>query len=352
MSVAILVVWLLVIPVLLGSLAGGYVYKWKKDPVLMWISGQIFLWALFQLICVPFVLARQRFSLVVLCYGGTAGALALLAAVLWIKGSRKRKRGMTVLQGEKEKKGVWYYVLWGIFVLLLLFQLVQTVRMTYGDGDDAFYVAVSSITEESDYMYQKLPYTGGTTALDARHGLAPFPVWIAFLARVSGMRTVSVAHVAVPLALLLMTYGGFYLIGRKLLSGRGERLPFFLVMTELLVLFGDTSFYTVENFMLARSRQGKSAMGSIVFPMMVWILLMILEKLQEGQGVERIWWLLLGSAATAACLCSTLGTMLSCLLVGVTGLCAAAVYRRWKLLIPMAACCIPAVCYVLLYLVL
>ena len=42
-------------------------------------------------------------------------------------------------------------------------------------------------------MYQKIPYTGMNTELDVRHGLAPFPIWIAWLARMTGISTVVVA---------------------------------------------------------------------------------------------------------------------------------------------------------------
>lgn len=59
--------------------------------------------------------------------------------------------------------------------VLLLVQLVLAVLMVYGDGDDAYYVAISAAAEESGRMYQKIPYTGMHTELDVRHGLAPFP---------------------------------------------------------------------------------------------------------------------------------------------------------------------------------
>lgn len=89
----------------------------------------------------------------------------------------------------------------------------------------------------------------------------------------TGITTVIVAKTLVPVALISMTYGVFYLLGsRVLFAGEGAyrkkwALPAFLLCTEVLVLFGDYSYYTVENFMIARSRQGKAALGSILIPM-------------------------------------------------------------------------------------
>ncbi|MBQ8230370.1 MAG: hypothetical protein IJZ34_00360 [Lachnospiraceae bacterium] len=361
----ILFLWLFMIPTLVGNIAAAGVDKKEKNLPFLWITGQMLLWAVFQLIAVPLVLTGKPFSThfkeaisrenplwtVVTLYLAAAVVLAAAGILFSCRRLRKRKMAFKVIRGF-DNKGKWYCILWLFFWLLLIFQMVQAVRMTYADGDDAFYVAVATIAEESNYMYQKLPYTGGTTGLDGRHGLAPFPIWIAFLARISGVPVVTTAHVAVPLALIPMTYGIYYLIGRKICARRNEKLPLFLVLTEILVLFGDYSFYSVENFMIARSRQGKAALGSIIIPMMFFLFLIILERIQENKKVELIWWMLLTAVIMSGCLCSTLGAMLLCMLTGVVGICASVVYRRMKLLVPMALCCIPAVVYAVLYLLL
>lgn len=347
----LLVVWLVLIPTAAGAIVAAGVDKNKKTLPFLWISGQILLWAVFQVICVPFILKQKEFSKVVWVYGIVAVLLSVTGVVLLLWKVRSSRQSLRVIAGRSGRKEGLYYTAWAVFWLLLTFQLLQAVRMTYADGDDAFYVAVSTIAEESNTMYVKLPYTGGSTGLDARHGLAPFPIWIAFLARISGIKTVSVAHVAVPLVLLPMTYAVYYLIGRRICGKSSlEKLPLFLIFTELLVLFGDYSFYTAENFMIARSRQGKSALGNIILPMMLLVLLMLLEQIQEKQRADWQLWALLMVVVTAGCLCSTLGALLSCLLLGVTGLCAMVCYRTWKLLLPLAISCAPAVIFAVLYL--
>ena len=249
-------------------------------------------------------------------------------------------------------------ILWVLAGVLLLVQLVLAVLMVYGDGDDAYYVAISAAAEESGRMYQKIPYTGMHTELDVRHGLAPFPIWIAWLAQMTGITTVIVAKTLVPVALISMTYGVFYLLGsRVLFAGEGAyrkkwALPAFLLCTEVLVLFGDYSYYTVENFMIARSRQGKAALGSILIPMIFFLLLTLLRKIQEEQKITVGFWVLLGSVMTACCLASTMGALLACMLVGTAGLCGAVSYRKWKLILPLIGCCIPCIVYAGMYLLL
>ena len=350
-QILILILVLGLIPLLVGGIP-GYLGDRKMLYNLpeRWVSGQFILWAGFQLICVPLVLQERNFYVVVALYLVYIGAMILMVSAMGIR-CRARRMSVRLIKGYDAERESDLSLLWLPFFCILLYQLIQAVRMTYGDGDDAFYVAVSTITNNAETMYQKLPYTGGGTELDARHGLAPFPIWVAFLARVSGMPAVTVAHVALPVVLIPMTYAVFYLLGCRLFPERDRKLPLFLIFTELLVLFGDYSYYTTENFMIARSRQGKAALGSIVIPFILYLLLVLLQKMQEKEKVPFSLYLMLLTATITGCLCSTLGALLICMLIAITGVTGAICYRDRRILLPMAGCCIPCVCYALLYLI-
>ena len=348
LQILLLGILLFVIPMWIGG-SFTNVDKGSKNMGFRWISGQMLLWAGFQLLCVPMVLWEKSFQLVVQYFIIYTAALVLVAMILFFLRRKKPKLYSVRERRSAGEKG--YYISWGIFWALLAFQLVMAVVMTYADGDDAFYIAEATHAVDSEMMYDKIPYTGWPTEMDVRHALAPFPIWIAYLSKVTGIKTVSVAHVLLPIAMISMTYGIYYLLGVRLLDSKRERLPLFMIFAELLVIFGDYSFCSVENFMIARSRQGKAALGSIVIPMLILLLLILLERLQESKRLPSGYWVLLTATLTAGCLCSTLGAMLSCMLVGITGMCAAACYRKWSVLFPMAACCIPCVLYAGIYLI-
>ncbi|MBR1930487.1 MAG: hypothetical protein IJ833_03295 [Lachnospiraceae bacterium] len=351
----ILGIGMLGIPVLVGSLFDGlFSHVDAPLPRLLsrWISGQMLLWACFQSICVPMILRKLRFSKVVYVYCALTAVLMLVAVGVMVKRKQQCRGSLRIVQERTWLKKRRNRILWGLFGAILLFQLVQAIRLTYADWDDAFYVAISSITAESDSMYQILPYTGGTTGLEARHGLAPFPIWIALLAKLSGVRAVSVAHVVVPVVLIAMTYGIYCLIGLYLYNGSGEKLPLFMIFTELLVLFGNYSIYSAENFMIARSRQGKAALGNIVVPVLFLLFLLLMEKIQLEKKISLSYWCLLFAVMLSACLCSTMGAVLADLLLAVAGGCIVVGYRRWKLLLPLGVCCLPGGIFLLLYLVL
>lgn len=346
------VVWLgillLVVPTMVGMLLAGVDRRQQNLPSL-WIGGQMVLWAGFHIITVPLVLTEGRFETVVRLFSGYTLVCLFLSILVVIV---KKKRGVSFFEPKsnppkKEKKSRF---LWALFWGILGIQLVAAVLLTYADGDDAFYVATAAIAEESDTMYYILPYTGGTTGLDARYGLAPFPLWLAYLARMTGIRTVTVAQVLVPPVLIAMAHGVYYLLANRLFAKKKECVPLFLIFTQILILFGDYSMYTPEKFLIARSRQGKAALSAIVIPFLIYLLWILLEKLEDKKKLSKAYWCLLLCGLITACLCSTLGAVLGCLLIGITGVCGAVCYRRWKFLVPMAVCCVPCVVEALLYL--
>ena len=346
--IVVRLIWLAVLTLALPMWVGhcfAAVDKPHKNVVFLWISGQMLLWAGFQVICVPVILTEGRMEKVVLWYGVYITGLLVVSAVLWF---RNHKGPKAVWTQKPDREAV---ILWVIFGVLLLLQLVLAVVMVYNDGDDAYYVAISTAAQESGKMYQKIPYTGMNTELDVRHGLAPFPIWIAWLARMTGISTVVVAKTLLPVVLISMTYGVFYLLGSRILFS-GQSVPLFLICTEVLVMFGDYSFYTVENFMIARSRQGKAALGSILIPMIFFLLLWLFRRLQEEKKITVGFWMLLGAVMISCCLASTMGALLACMLMGVAGICGAVCYKRFRLLLPLAACCIPCVIYAGMYLLL
>lgn len=347
LQLLILAILLIVMPMLAGWLFVRVDGR-AANPVFLWVSGQICLWTGFHMICVALVLAEGSFTQVVFLFSGYSILAAVLGAVRLIFRWRKgRTAEISAVRGQADKSGT---VLWILFGAVLLFQLVQAVRMAYADGDDAFYVALSTIIQGDDTMYHKLAYTGSPTELDVRHGLAPFPAWIAYFARMSGMETASVAHLVLSCVLIALSYAVLYLLGRHLFPEKDAKLPLFMLFTELLVLFGDYSFYTAENFMIARSRQGKAALASIVIPFLFYLLLLWLRAQEKREKLPAMFYPLLFGTVASGCLCSTLGALLTCMLTGIVGVLGAAGYKRWMQLFPVAVCCAPGVCFAAIYL--
>lgn len=350
--IIIMGLFLFVIPIVVGGIF-SFLDKDRVNLPFRWVCGQICLWAGFQFVCVPVILRGKQtgFSIVCTAYMFFVAALLLVSAGVLIK--RRAYYGVAKKEKAPEhQKDSISVLLWVLAILVIAVQVVLSATLAYEEGDDAFYVATSTITVSSDEMYKILPYTGGTTGLDMRHGLAPFPIWIAMLAKFTHLHPATVAQIALPTIFIAMSYIIYYLLGRKLFVNSVRRLPLFLLFLGTLVLFGGYSLYSAENFMLVRTAQGKSVMANIIIPFIFVLLFALIQSLQQGERIHHQFWLLLGLTGVAGCLCSTQGALLTCILMAAAGLCIVMTYKSWKLLIPMSLCCVMPMCYAILYLVL
>lgn len=346
----------LAVPVGMGAGVAAFVERQEKNICFIWMSGQLLSMALFQIVTVPVILLQEKwdllnygaFSVAVLLFGCPAVLAAVAGSVIWFKkwGRHKTLRLVKNNPGRAEK------LLWPAVGVILLIQLFLAAFLAFSDGDDAYYLAVASVTESGESMYMVLPYTGGTTGLDTRHCLAPFPVWIAFLARVSGFHTAIVAQIAIPILFIPLTYAVYGMIGNRLLKEKRGQLAVFMIFTELLVLWGNYSLYTAETFLMTRSRQGKAALGNLIIPALFLLLYLMGERIAENKRIEKGLWILLFALVAASCLCSTLGGFLVAVLLGLFWVCIIAAFRKWRMLLPSLICLLPAVCYIGLYMLL
>lgn len=348
LQIGLLLLFMVAVPLGIGAGIAAFVDRQERNAGFMWMAGYLVLLAVFQILSVPLIIKGAHFSTLVLWFAMLC--VLLSAAGIGVRLYHMRKR--SALRAMKDKAGKREIVLWAVFGALLLLQLFMAGYLSFADGDDAYFVTVSTIADGTDTMYFYLPYTGGTTSLDMRHALAPFPLYIAFLARVTGFHAATVAHIVMPVILIPLTYCIYGLIGSRLLKGKRRQLPVFMIFTALLILWGNYSLYTAETFLMTRTRQGKAALGNIMVPAFFFLAYLVGERLAEKKKVEKSLWLLLFCLTAFSCLCSTFGGFLTAVLFGAFGLCALITYKRWRLLLPLALCLLPAAVYMGMYMML
>lgn len=337
----------MVLPVLVGAGSTSFIDKQRTNIVFMWLAGYLLLFGTFQLIAVPMILLKSRFSSLVSVYLVLSLIMGFVGIFVWWY----RKKKYPILKQVRAKMEWPEKILWIIFGFFLLIQLLLASLLAFSDGDDAYYVAVSTTTESFDSMYRFSPYTGSSTQIDIRHGLAPFPIFIAYLSKVSGLHAGAVSHVGMQLTLIPLTYCIYGMIGSRLFRNKRKSLAIFLIFVEILILWGNYSLYTAETFLMTRTRQGKSALGNIVIPAMFLLLYMIGERLAENRKVEKSLWILVFATVTTSCLCSALGGFLISVLFSLFILCILTTYRKWIILLPTLVCLIPVIVFLGLYIV-
>ena len=308
------------------------------------VTGQVILFALFQPVIVFATLKGMELPqglkiFVPLCIL----AMIFLAGACFISHRKSKEKKICVKKGS--------FCIWGLIAFALIaFMMVMSFLYTYTDGDDAYYVAAASDTASSESLYTRDPYTGDATLTPYRYLFAPYPVWIAMLSKASGINTAAMAHSFFPWSMILFSFAVMYLIASELFDD-SRRRSVFMFFVSVLVMFGDYSIYSPENFLLARSRQGKAALASFVIPFLVLQIARCIKRFNEKKKTDLSGLLLISVTGFAAALCSTMGSALCLALVSVAALVMMIVYRKVKypLLMMLASC--PGLIFMILYVI-
>lgn len=383
-----LVFWLLVIPVGLGLLFRKAPKKEQLPEKLQTtgvtlLIGYLLLFALLEIVGIPVMLfsVYHGYSRMVILYAVLLVLGAGTGYGFWIYRKKKaQKRSGAV---EETNRFQWFrkepYDTWEgrllliLFLLLVGFQLYMAFTRASFDGDDAYYVVQALTAQQTDTLYRIDPNRGVSVPLDARHALALFPIWEAFVGTMCGIHATIMAHSVVPLLLIPLTYLIYYEIGRELFCNKKRLLPMFLALMALWQMFGNVSIYTTETFFLTRTWQGKSFAGNFIIPAVFWIFLCLFResdretrqkvdfsvevnserksrKLPRGNSGSL--WMMLTLLNLAAGASSSLAVLLSCALTMGLGVLLTIRSRRFRNLIYAGLSCILGGAYVLLYMML
>ncbi|MCL2050998.1 MAG: DUF6077 domain-containing protein [Lachnospiraceae bacterium] len=338
-----LLIWLVIIPFLIGLLPARFLPKEYRTPGTVFLAGFIIYLAVFEVVGVIVVLNAVHGGMAILLKWFTPLAVALaslgLGAEIVVPAVRPHIRTKTKILSLEAK------FIWLLFFLLLAFQLFISLTHAFFDGDDAYYVVQSLIAKEKGFLYRVEPYTGDSTVLNMRNALAVFPLWITMLAEKTRIHPTIIAHSILPLFLLPLAYLLFFRIGKSLFKNKIESLPVFMVLMALIQIFGNVSIFTSETFLMTRTWQGKSFAVGFIIPAFLWLFLLISEKVSC-----RAYWLLLAALVLMSGIASSLVVFLVLMMVLIFGFYLALHYRSVPILLKTMAAGIPGAAYILLYL--
>lgn len=389
LSALSLILWLILVPFCMGLLICRILPPSRQTVGITFLVGYLLSFAVFEVISIPCMISIQygAFSTCCTIFAVVSILIAVAGLVVNVLHTIKELKSVaygniqeSFLDGAKEvaliifpgelragaedmmnprrdiagmkksfsKEDLLY---WFLFIGLVVFQLFMAVTRASFDGDDAYYVTESLLAQQQDVMNTVLPYTGTSTSLDIRHALAVFTMWIAFIAKMSGIHATIMSHTIIPVVLISLTYVIYLEIGRILLHRRQEFLPIFMIIMALIQMFGNVSIYTSETFFLTRTWQGKSMTGNFVMPMIIWLMLWIAEdeigKLSQKRATP---WILLALTTMSSGIFSSMGAILGTALLCLISLALLIYTKHWKLIFKTFLVCIPSGVYVLLYL--
>ena len=352
MNVMLLILVMLFIPAVIGLPFSYHQGKGFGGIGRIYLYGYLMMWAIFELAAVPVILTTNQFTHVIWIWGSVILFLSIFcvgwSCLLWKKRKIEVEPCGQTIDSKRRIANLEIVILKILFVILLVFQIYSTVTMAYADGDTAYYLPITMTALSNGSMYQADAYTGFTTGLDVRHALAPFPIWVAALAKLGNIHGAVMMQSVLPCILIPLSYGAAQVLGEKVLGDKKkEGIWYFLILTEVIVLFSNYSLYTQGTFLLTRTGQGKAVLAGIVIPA---IILILFEKMDKSTRESKVKFnTLLLAAIGASCLCSTFGSILSAMCIGMTALVRGIQLKSMREFLKLAVYVIPCILFVGIY---
>ena len=347
MSILILVA----VPVCMGlTVVSGL--KCRTWPLAL-TYGYLVMMTSFELVTVPVLLLTDynNFRYVMWIY---TPMMLILSAAGVIRACRTGCIGEANDRLKDELSDIFHdreqLTVWSVAIVILIVTLVLVSVRVIFDGDDAYYVAQSLIAQQKGAMYSSNPYTGRATTIDMRHALAVFTMWISYVGKITGIHTTVLCHSVLPLVFIPLTIIIYGQTGARLLKGKMVMWGYFVIFTEVFILFGRVSMYTPEAFLLARTWQGKAVAANILLPTLILTYMIMSDRLLSDDDGGFVIWLPMLLVNASAGIFSSLAVVLVCVMTGAGGLVISIMRRRFRPLIYACLCCIPGLIYMILYL--
>ena len=313
---------IIVIPIIIGT----YI---KKDSIIhAYIYGHLILWALFQAVAVPIVHLRWSFDILFYVYLALVGILVIFSIrnipAVW-KSIHMPKLDLVLV----------------FAIVIILIQVGMYVLGQHLDEDDARWIAEANDALIKNRMYLHNPatgeYIGAFRGEMVKDVFSPWAMYLAVMAKFTGIRPVAIAHTIYAPLLLALSYMVYARMGELLFHGDTER-HIFLLSVSVINLFFSGNPYTQSVFSLVRIWQGKAVVAAVMIPLAFVIYLEITEK--------NLWqnWMSLVLYGLAGCLFSGMGIAISLLLIASLGG-YAVICRRWGRIWLWMLACLPPIIY-------
>lgn len=303
---------LLVVPFLTGTTVCSLL-KIKNGIAGKYLFGSMAEWAFIQLVSVPLIIFRQRFTIVVIILTVFLGLMSVAGLLFLIRDALARSAKS---RNDIQKQDVF------VFILMILGYIAMAMAVLFlqtKSFDDSRFVVTAIDIVKTDRMLLTNPNNGLeiTEFLGDMHrdAVSPWAVYIAYCARTTGVYTTIMAHTILPQTLMLCMTSAYWLIADTFFHKNRFSKCAMVFIALLVNVYGGYTGYNAETFALTRIWQGKAVVASIGIPTLFLCFALIYEQ-------PDCWanYILTYIVTFAMCLFSGMGIIISGIMCGGAGI--------------------------------
>lgn len=273
-NIVLYILFLWIVPVFIGNAVCNRLHMRGTIPR-SFAVGYLGMWAVFQIITVPLILLKANFLVDVVLYSIFFVGIIAYGVV------RKSYVSLTI---PKLDKATWIGV--GVMTILGMYIIVQSFRLQLTNADDSRFVVNAVDTVRTNRMLLTDVNTGKEilfwTGDLYKDVISPWPVYAAYLSKITGIHVASMMHTFLPPVLLAVMMCVFWLIAGELFDKHIER-ALFEILLLVMYMYGYFSIYNAETFTMIRLWQGKATMAAVGIPALLYAFLRLYRLLPDDR---------------------------------------------------------------------
>lgn len=333
------VVWLILIPMVLGQGILKFNKKGNRSIFLGWIIGFIIELATFEIYATPMIFMGKSFTMLKTYWFTTIMVLLIGSIIINIKNIKD------ILKKNWEEIKEFPIVLTIIFVVIASMQAYKGYTYMHEDYDDSNFVAKATITRDTDTMFVYDDVGNEYKGYPDRQVLSPFPIFTATISDFVDIHPTVLAHSIFPVVFLLLAYDVYYLLGNAIFKHDKKKTMIFLLFVALVYSFGDTTRFAASSRIIFRPWQGKSILVSVIIPFIIYL---FVEHV--GKEDDKFAWVAMFLTLFGSILLSTMSVMLPVIVLGILTVLFMIKDSSFGYLYKLVLCVLPNAFYAIMYL--
>lgn len=310
--------------------------KLKAEASLALVLGYLLYFSVFEFLTVPLTLAWVPLHTLCLIWGIILAVVVCLSIFFQSKPWIQQLKG---IGGIPKSHGLLLLLVAGVILL----QCAIVVLYEDTTVDAAYYVGTVSTSVYTDTLGRYNPYTGLLYKdFPARYILSAYPMHNAVWCRFLDIHPIIQAKIIMPVIHVLVANFIIYHIGKRLFHGGRKQADLMTCLVCLMQLFSYT-IYTPGTFFFTRSYEGKSLLGNVIFPVVLYCSIWFWQKAKD----YRPWLVLFLASASGAAFS---GSSLIFPVAVSAGILPTLLFKkRFRALFPYILCMLPTILYAAVY---
>lgn len=262
-----------------GVLIKKIIKSKNEDIATTILYGFFTIIAVFEIVAIPFNIFNLKTSILFWIELIVWGLIILLSFIVKRTDNQYKINLKEKIENLKNKK-LAEKVIVAIFILLVIFQIGNSMYLQRSDADDSFYVSWSEQAKQFEQYMETEPSTGQENSIFPKtYIMNSWETFNGFIAKIFDVSVPVLLHTFYPMLIITIAYISYFLLIKRITNNKN---PYIMaIIIAILILFDGASARFRGSTLLGRCHQGKAIVLNVIITFIYYKLLNYKELKKE-----------------------------------------------------------------------